>query len=158
MQDHVDQAVFLEKFSSLKSFRQILMSSLLDHAWSGETDHAFWFGNDHVAQRSKTGHDAGRGWIRENRNVRQLLFCVAGQRTTGLRHLHEAQHSFVQTRAPGCGNNDDRATLGRAVFNRTRDFLSNDGAHRSCEKPKIHHRDGYLVAVENAVSANHGVE
>jgi hypothetical protein len=49
MHDHVDQPVFLEKFGSLKSFRQVLVCGFLDHAWSSETDHAPWFGNNYVA-------------------------------------------------------------------------------------------------------------
>src|SRR5881409_3460698 len=40
--DHVDQAVFLKKFSCLKSFRQLLMRGFLDHTRPGETDHASW--------------------------------------------------------------------------------------------------------------------
>src|SRR5882724_1015546 len=49
MHDHVDQTMFLEKFSGLKSFRQFLMSSFFDHTRPGETDHAFGFSNNHVA-------------------------------------------------------------------------------------------------------------
>src|SRR5216117_936104 len=41
MHNHVDQTVFLQKFRGLKSLRQVLMRGFLNHAWSGETDHAF---------------------------------------------------------------------------------------------------------------------
>ena len=52
MDDHVDQAVFFEKFGSLKSFRQILVSCFFNHAWSGETD---------VAEIA-VSTDGGRTW------------------------------------------------------------------------------------------------
>src|ERR1043166_2820691 len=61
--DHVDQTVLLEKFSSLKSFRQLLMCRFLDHARSGETNHAPRLSNDNVAQRSKTSHHPSRGRV-----------------------------------------------------------------------------------------------
>jgi hypothetical protein len=49
MHNHVDQTVFLQKFRGLKSLRQVLMRGFFNHAWSGETDHAFWFGDNYVA-------------------------------------------------------------------------------------------------------------
>src|SRR5207245_3660842 len=49
MHDHVDQAMFLEKFRGLESLRQILVCCFLDHARAGETDHAFRFSNNDVA-------------------------------------------------------------------------------------------------------------
>ena len=49
MHDQIDQAVFLEKFRGLESFRQILVRRFLDHARAGEADHAFRLGNNHVA-------------------------------------------------------------------------------------------------------------
>src|SRR5258705_3989562 len=80
------------------------------------------------------------------------------QRATGFGHLHEAQHPFVQARATGCGNNDDAAALGGAIFNCPSNFLPNDGAHRCREKTEIHYCDGDLVAVEDAMPGDDGVE
>jgi hypothetical protein len=51
--DHVDQTMFLEKFSSLKSFRQILGRSLSNNARTGKANHALRFSNDDVAQEAK---------------------------------------------------------------------------------------------------------
>src|SRR5262249_28922353 len=53
---------------------------------------------------------------------------------------------------------DDCAALSRAVFDRARDFLANNRAHRGSEKTEIHDRDRDLIAVENAVSADHSIE
>jgi hypothetical protein len=50
------------------------------------------------------------------------------------------------------------AALGGAVFNRPGNFLPNDRAHRCREKTEIHHRDGDLVAVEDAMPGDDGVE
>ena len=50
------------------------------------------------------------------------------------------------------------AALGRAVFNRPGNFLPNDRAHRCREKTEIHHCDGDLVAVEDAMPGDDGVE
>src|SRR6266446_5317660 len=47
--DHVDQAVFLEKFCGLESFWQILMRGFFDHARTGKTNHALRLGNNHIA-------------------------------------------------------------------------------------------------------------
>src|SRR5437867_10028392 len=64
--DHVDQAVFLKKFSGLKSFRQLLMRGFLDHTRPGETDHASWLCNDNIAQGRKTGHHTGSSRVCKN--------------------------------------------------------------------------------------------
>ena len=49
MDDYVDQPVFLQEFRGLEAFGQVLMSRLLDHAWTGKADHTFGFGNDDIA-------------------------------------------------------------------------------------------------------------
>ena len=36
--DHIDRAMIKQKFTALKSFRQLLANSLLDHAWAGEAN------------------------------------------------------------------------------------------------------------------------
>src|SRR5206468_9081673 len=68
MHNHVDQTVLLEKFSGLKSFRQLLMSGFFDHPWPCEADHAFGLSDNNVAQRSKAGHDSSSSRVCENRN------------------------------------------------------------------------------------------
>src|SRR5581483_3008361 len=90
MNDHIDQAVLFEKFSSLKTFGQILMRSFLDHAWTSEPDHASRFSYDDVAQRRETGHHACGGWICQDRNVRQTSLSMTSQRSAGFGHLHQA--------------------------------------------------------------------
>src|SRR5262249_20635240 len=58
----------------------------------------------------------------------------------------------------GCGDNDNRAALGGAVFNCACDFLADDRAHRGSEKTEIHHRDRDLIAIEDAMPGDDGVE
>src|SRR5438034_613446 len=83
---------------------------------------------------------------------------MTGERATRLRHLHQAQHSFVQARAAGRGHDDDRRTFDSSVFNCARNPLTDDRSHGRGQEAKIHHRNCDLVTVENSISADHGVE
>jgi len=42
MNDQVDEAVFLQKFSGLKSFGQLLVSGFFDHSRPGKNRSCFW--------------------------------------------------------------------------------------------------------------------
>ncbi len=44
------------------------------------------------------------------------------------------------------------------VFNGARNFLADDRAHGGSQKTEIHHRDRDLVAVENAMPADHCID
>ena len=134
------------------------MRGFLDHARSGETDHASWLRNDNIAQRRKAGHHTGSSRVCKNRNVRQPFLAMLRECAACFRHLHQAQHSFVHARATGSSNNDHCTALGSAILNRSRDFLTNHRSHRRSEKTKIHHRDRHLVAVKNSVACDDSVE
>ena len=118
--------MFLEKFRSLKSFRQILVRSLSNDARTGKANHALRFSNDHVAQGSKARHDTCSGGIGQNRNVRKLLFRMTRECTARFGHLHQAQHSFVQACAPGRRHDNDGAAFGGSIFNCAGDSLADD--------------------------------
>src|SRR5712692_9933504 len=83
---------------------------------------------------------------------------MARERPSRFGHLHQAQHSFIHTRPAGSGDDDDGRVFSSSIFNRARNSLTNDRAHRSSEKVEIHDCDGDLIAVKNSVSADHSVE
>src|SRR6266446_3952301 len=134
------------------------MRGFLDHARSGETDHASWLRNDNIAQRRKAGHHTGSSRVCKNRNVRQPFLAMLRECAACFRHLHQAQHSFVHARAAGGSNDDHGTALRGTVFNRSRDFLTNHRSHRRSEKTEIHNRDRHLVAVKNSVACDDSVE
>src|SRR5882724_13126795 len=72
-------------------------------------------------------------------------------------HLHQAQHSLVHARAARSSNNNNRAALGSAMFNCSRDLLTDNGPHGRSEKTEIHRRDGHLVTIENSMSTDHSI-
>src|ERR1700688_1887491 len=86
--DQIDQAMILEEFGSLKARRQILVGRFSNNARASESDHAFWFGQYQVAERSKAGHDPRGSRMGENGDIRQSRFGVTTQSPTGLGHLH----------------------------------------------------------------------
>src|SRR4029450_11196010 len=126
-------------------------------SWTGKTDHAFRLSDNNVAQRSEAGHDSSGGRICKNRKVWEPFLGVSRERAACFCHLHQAQHSFVHGRAAGSSNDDDRAALSRAIFNRSGNFLAYDRTHGRSEKTEVHRRDGHLVAVKNSISSNHSV-
>src|SRR6266496_4201574 len=158
MHNHIDQTMFLQKFGSLKSFGQILMRRFFAHAGAGESDHAFGLSDNNIAQRRETGHDSSGSWICKNRNVWEPFLGVSRQRAACFCHLHQAQHSFVHARAAGSRNDDDRAALGCAIFNRSSNLLANDRTHGRSEKTEVHHRDRHFVAVKNSIATYYSVE
>src|SRR6516164_33767 len=83
---------------------------------------------------------------------------MPGERTTRLRHLHQAQHSLVHARASGGRDNDDWSTFSRSPFDCPGDSFTNDRSHCGREKTEIHYRERYLVAVENAVPADDRID
>jgi hypothetical protein len=83
---------------------------------------------------------------------------MTGKRTARFCHLHQAQHSFVHASATGGSDDDDSAALSSPIFNRARNFFADDRSHRRGKKAEIHNGDGDLMAVKDAVSADHSVE
>src|SRR5207302_6906721 len=65
---------------------------------------------------------------------------------------------FIHARSAGSGDDDHGRAFGSSIFNRARNSLTNDRAHRRSEKVEIHDRDGDLISVKNSVSADHRVE
>ena len=48
--------------------------------------------------------------------------------------------------------------VGRAVLDRARDSLADDGAHGRGEKTEIHHRDGDFVAFQESMTTNDRID
>src|SRR5437660_7960630 len=134
------------------------MRGFLDHARSGETDHASWLRNDNIAQRRKAGHHSGSSRVCKNRNVRKPFLAMLRECAACFRHLHQAQHSFVHARATGSSNNDHCTALGSAILHRSRNFLANDRSHGRREKTEVHHCTSNLVAVQNSIATDHSVK
>src|SRR4051812_26454841 len=82
---------------------------------------------------------------------------MPGEGAAGLGHLHEAEHAFVHTRAPGGRDNDDRAMVVGPVLDRARDAFADYRAHGRGEESEIHHGDRDFVALDHSVTAKNGV-
>ena len=61
MHDHIEQTMFQEEFRTLEARRQILLSGLLYHAWTGEAYQCPGFRHNHIAERRIACHHACGG-------------------------------------------------------------------------------------------------
>jgi len=64
--NQVHGAVFEQKFTALKTFRQGFTYRLFNDAWPGKTDQCFWLGDIDITQHGKTGRDTPHGRIGHN--------------------------------------------------------------------------------------------
>src|SRR5262249_40925462 len=101
MHDRIDHAVFNEKFAALKSFGKFLTNGLLNHTRTRKADQGAWFGDIQIAKHGETSGHAARSWIGQYRNIWQPFLVEMGESRRDLRHLHQAQRTFLHAGATG---------------------------------------------------------
>jgi len=145
--------VFQQEFRTLETGRQVLLCRFLYDAGPSKTDQCRRFRDDHIAQRRKTGHDAGRGRMGQNGNIGQPGRRVARQRGAGLGHLHQAQHAFIHPGPGGGADDHDGHPICRRTFDQLGYLLPDHRSHAGPEKRKIH--DPQPDAVRSDAGAPH---
>ena len=78
----IDQAMLQRKFSCLKTIRKRLFNSVLNNSTTRKTNQGMGLRYNDVAQHCKRRRNATRGWVSDNRNIRQASFTMAFFKTT----------------------------------------------------------------------------
>jgi len=82
---------------------------------------------------------------------------MAFEGSGNLRHLHQAEHSFLHASTARRANDQQGQALVGGFFNQAGDALPHHGSHRPSHEPKVHHREGHGEIIHPACSRDHRI-
>ena len=152
--DEIDETVLEEELCGLEAGGEVLMSRFFNHAGAGESDHAIWLGHVDVPEGGETGGDATCRRVGENRDIRKAGRMMTGESTARLRHLHEAENSFVHPRSSGGADDNGTALFFGRGLDRTGEFFPDRGTEAATEEAEIDDAEGHGIAEKRSTSAD----
>src|SRR3990172_5276082 len=89
VEDHVDCAMFQQKFAALEAFGKCLPDGLLDHPRTGKSYKLVRFGHIYITDGCQTCRYSSGSWIREYRDIGDTHLAHIAQGGAGFGHLHK---------------------------------------------------------------------
>ena len=149
--------MLLLELRPLETLRQGLADGLLDDPGTGKADQSAGLRQDDIAQRGETGSDPTSGGVRKDGNIQKPFLREAGQRRTGLGHLHQGEDALLHPGTAAGGEQDQGQAVLGGVLNGQGDLLTHGGTHGAHEEAAVQHTHYAFAAPDGAGGGDHGL-